>query len=196
MTLAERESPIVPAPHRWTVDGFLRAAEAGLFEGQRVELIEGEIIDMPAQKDPHAFAVSRLVRALLTLFPEPFWVKIQATTRLNDYSGPEPDIAVMSGPPSPPAVVAPLPLLVVEVSDTTLLYDRTSKASLYAANGIADYWVVDVNARQIEVFRNPVIDPSRRFGWRYASVTILRVGEFVRPLAKPDVEIEVKRLVG
>src|SRR5580692_7361639 len=117
MTVAEHEIPTAPTPHRWTVEDFLRAAEFGCFSDQRVELIDGKIIDMPPQKDAHAFAVSNLVHELMRIFPPPFWVKIQATLRLNDFAGPEPDVAILSGPPSPPAAISPSISLVVEVSD-------------------------------------------------------------------------------
>jgi Uma2 family endonuclease len=196
MTLADLEYPVTPTPHRWTVDEFLRASEAGVFESRRVQLIEGELIDMPAQKDPHAWAVSRLVHALRVVFPDPYWIKIEATVRLNDYSGPEPDAAVMSGPPSPPAAEAPTPLLFVEVSDSTLRYDRGDKASHYAANGIADYWVADVVGQRVEVFREPVRDPSQRYGWGYAKSTVHALGDHVTALAKPDAMIAVAAFLG
>jgi Uma2 family endonuclease len=160
-----------------------------------VELIEGEIIDMPPQKDPHAWAVSRLVRELMRLFPSPFWVKIQATLRLNDFSAPEPDIAVLSGPPSPPATSAPIAVLIVEVSDTTLHYDRGEKASLYAANGVADYWAADVVHQQVEVFRETVRDGSQRYGWGYGKVAVFKIGDRVIPLADPTVSVDVSEFL-
>jgi Uma2 family endonuclease len=192
MTLADGELLSAPAPHRWNVDDFFRASEAGIFDSQRVELIEGELIDMPSQKDPHAWAISRLVRSLLEMFPDPYWIKIQATLRFTDYSAPEPDIAVMSGPPSPPAIETPRPLLIVEVSETTLSYDRGAKASLYAANGIADYWVADVIAKQLYVMRKPSRDPAKRYGWGYTEIAILTVGDTLAPLAKPDTGVAVQ----
>ena len=182
---------MVPTPHRWRFNEFLRAAEGGCFDSQRVELIDGELIDMPAQRESHAWAISRLVRELMKLFPDPFWVKIEATVRLNDFSGPEPDVAVLSGPPSPPALQAPAPLLIVEISETTLQYDRVEKASLYAANAIGDYWVADVIGRQVEVFRDPVRDASRSHGWGYGQINVFRLHDRVTPLAKPEASVEV-----
>jgi Uma2 family endonuclease len=196
MTLAEHDLQTIPRPHRWTFDDYMRASDAGSFDSQRVELIEGEVIDMPAQKDPHAWTISRLVKVLLPIFPDPYWVKIQATQRLSDISGPEPDVAVMSGPPSPPATEPPTPLLVIEVSETTLRYDRGDKASLYAKYGIADYWVVNVISRQVEVFRNPVRDSSKRYGWGYGSPVIFNPPDRIVPLCKPDVSLEVSSFLG
>jgi Uma2 family endonuclease len=104
---------------------------------------------------------------------------------LNINTDPIPDIAVVV---RPPGKVPPKPrtaLLVVEVSDTSLAYDTGDKASLYAAAGIADYWVIDVNGRQLHVFRNPVADPGREYGHWYASVTVLGPTDTVAPLAAP-----------
>jgi Uma2 family endonuclease len=191
MTLTDHEVPIAPSPHRWTFDDFMRASETGIFDSQRVQLIEGELIDMPAQKDPHAWAISRLVRVLGGLFPDPYWIKIQATLRLGDYSGPEPDVALLSGPPSPPAIERPTPLLIVEVSETTLSYDRGDKASLYAANSIADYWVADVVAKTVEVFREPIRDASQRYGFGYGKVELFRLQDRVTPLCDPRAVVDV-----
>ncbi len=169
----------------------MRAYETGLFDSQRVQLIEGELIDMPAQKDSHAWAISRLVRILNGLFPEPYWIKIEATLRLNDFSAPEPDVAIMSGPPSPPAIETPTPLLIVEVSETTLNYDRSDKASLYAANSIADYWVADVLGKTIEVFREPIRDTSQRYGFGYGNRALFQLRDRVAPLCDASAVVEV-----
>ena len=85
-------------------------------------------------------------------------------------------------------------LLVVEVADTTLDYNRNKKAFLYAAGGIEDYWIVNLARRQLEVLRGPVRDRHQPFGFRYSRTTILRPGEKIAPLAKPKVTIEVKKL--
>ncbi len=86
-------------------------------------------------------------------------------------------------------------LLVVEVSETTLYYDRNQKASLYAASGIADYWIINVVQRQVEVYRDPVPDATQAFGYRYASRTILDPGEVVSPLALPGATVAVADLL-
>ncbi len=174
----------------------MRAAEAGSFDSQRVELIEGELIDMPPQKDPHAWTISRLVHALRTVFPDPYWIKIQATQRLGDISGPEPDIAVLSGPPSPPARKKPEVLLVIEVSETTLRYDLGDKASLYAKHGITDYWVANVIDHQMEVFREPARDRSQRFKWGYKKSAVFALGDRVAPLCKPKASLDVSAFLG
>jgi Uma2 family endonuclease len=82
-------------------------------------------------------------------------------------------------------------LLVVEVSDTTLAYDRQRKASLYARMNVADYWIVKLVDLQVEVNRKPVADATRQFGQSYADCTILRTGDRVTPLALPGVAVAV-----
>jgi len=196
MTLADHELSTLPTPHRWTFDEYMLASEAGVFDSQAVELIEGELIDMASQKDPHAWAISRLVRLMMDLFSDPYWIKIQATCRLSNYSGPEPDVALMSGPPSPPAIEKPAPLLFIEVSETALQYDRRPKASLYAKYGIPDYWVADVIGRQVEVFREPIRDPSQKFGWCYRDVSVFGLEDRVIPLAKPEARLAVSAFLG
>ena len=196
MTLADHELMEAPMPHRWRFEDFMRAAEAGIFDSQPVELIEGELIDMPAQKDPHAWAISRLTRELFRLFPDPYWVKIQSTQQLGDYSGPEPDITLLSGPPCPPALEKPRPLLIIEVSQTTLGYDRNRKASLYASHGINDYWIVNVIDRQVEVHRDPIPDSSQKHGWRFKSTKVLGLYDRVIPLCKPDLSLTVTSFLG
>lgn len=191
MTVAKRQALAIPMPHRWTVEDYLRADGMGLFANQRVELIQGEIIDMPAQNVPHMWTISRLNRQLLQIFPEPFWLKIQGTQVLDDLSAPEPDFVVMSGPPSPPASEPPVPLMIIEVSESSLQYDRVRKASLYAMNGIADYWVADVAAKQVEVFRDPVRDASQPYGWGYRQVAIFTLQDRIAPLANPQMSVDV-----
>src|SRR6202041_804759 len=107
---------------------------------------------------------------IMTAFDESYWVTVRSTVRLPRGDIPDPDFAVRPGPISADNAVQPLPLLVIEVSDTTLLFDQIVKSSLYAANGIQDYWVLNVVDRQVEIYRDPVADATRRHGYRYASI--------------------------
>src|SRR3954468_9558284 len=135
MSLAE------PTTRKWNRDEYYQMADLGLFQDQRVELIEGEIVEMAPQKDNHAGSVSLVHRALSHAFGDGFWVRMQMPLTLNDQSEPEPDVSVVPGGERDYMRGAGHPrgaLLVVEVSDTTLSYDRERKASLYAAAGIED----------------------------------------------------------
>ncbi|MCL2641153.1 MAG: Uma2 family endonuclease [Phycisphaerales bacterium] len=183
-----------PTPHRFTREEYYRLGELGMFEGQRVELIEGEIVDMAPQLTPHAMATSLALQALQKAFPG-YLVRIQMPLSFGA-SEPEPDLAIVTGQPRDyPTGHPQTALLVVEVSESTLRYDRTRKASLYARAGIKDYWVLNLVKNCLEVMRGPVEDGNAEFGWRYASVTTLKSGDLVSPLAKPQAVIAVTDLL-
>lgn len=180
---------------RFTKDQFYRLAEEGYFNDTRVELINGEVIPMASQSNWHAWGIE-MMKALLMLALGPnYWVRAQSSLDLSPLSVPDPDIAVIPGrSDQKPAKENPsTALLVVEVSETTLGTDRVRKASLYAASGIQDYWIVNYVHRCIEVYRNPVEDPKEEFGWRYASTTTHEAGE-IAMLAVPTAKIEVVKL--
>jgi Uma2 family endonuclease len=182
-------------PHRWTYEEYMRLGEAGLFPNHRTELIDGEIYDVSSQNNPHVAAISNANRQLVAAFDESYWLTIQSAVKLRRGDTPEPDLAIRSGPATGDQAIHPHPLLVIEVSDTSLLYDQVIKSSLYAANGVADYWIVNIEDRQLEVYRNPVEDATRGHGWRYAFLEVLRPPQIVTPLSKGDVKIEVARLL-
>jgi Uma2 family endonuclease len=168
-------------------------ADMGLFEGKRVELIDGEVVVMAAQKNSHVLGVSLASETLLKICGPEFWVRVQAPLDLAEDSDPEPDVAVVSGHMREYKAHPQSAILVVEVADTTLRYDRGKKAALYARAGIQDYWIVNVVDDQLEVCRQPVADPAGVA--RYASIVTLRKGEQVSPLALPSMAIAVADLL-
>ena len=170
---------------RWTFDEYMRLADLGFFRGQRVELVGGRIIQMAPQRDLHAAALGLAQRAVDKAFGDQFWSRPQLPLRLGKWSGPEPDIAVVPGSPRDYLRAHPASaLLIIEISDSTLRYDRGKKAGIYAKYGILDYWIVNLMERHIEVLRAPVEDAGHPFGYRYASVTFARKGETIQPLAE------------
>jgi Uma2 family endonuclease len=162
-----------------------------------VELIEGVVVQMPAQKNLHALSIKLTDHALETAFGPGYWVRVQASLDLSPLSVLDPDLAVVKGSPRDhntpdnPTTAQ----LVVEVSETTLRYDRIGKSSLYARAGIADYWIVNLVEQLLEVHRNPVPDSSQQFGYGYADVLILKPTDYVTPLAAPDARILVADLL-
>jgi Uma2 family endonuclease len=174
-----------PRPYRWTKDEYYRMVDAGLFLERRVELIDGEVVEMPAQFNVHAAAVTLTEDALKRAFGPKYWVRVQMTLDLSPHSVPDPDIAVILG--SPKGVTGRAnpssALLVVEVSESTLSYDRNVKAGIYAAAGIADYWIVNLVQKQLEVFRRPAPAAAAKLGWQYAPKKIYDPGDSVAPLA-------------
>lgn len=187
----------LPKTRRWTVDEYYRLADYGFFRGERVELVGGKIIQMAPQRDAHAAAVLLGRDALSAAFGPGHVVRPQLPLRFSPTSEPEPDLAVVAGSPRdfvgkghPTSA-----LLVVEVSDTTLAYDRRRKAGMYAKAGIADYWVLNLVDRQVEVHRDPVQDRKHPFGHRYATVTFHASGDAVTPLARPGGNVRVLDLL-
>jgi Uma2 family endonuclease len=179
-----------PEPLLWTAEEYYLMGDMGLFQDRRVELIEGEIIQMPAQKNLHAIAISLTERALMAAFGLNFWVRVQASMDLSPFSVVDPDLAVVAGPirshdPSKNPTTA---LLIVEVSESTLRYDRKRKAKLYARAGIADYWIVNLVDRQLEVRRNPQPAGGQ---YDYADVAALSLTDSIAPLALPQTKIAV-----
>jgi Uma2 family endonuclease len=187
-----------PRPFRWTKEAFYQALDAGCFLERRVELIGGEIVEMAAQKNFHALGVTFTADGLKQAFGLGHWVRVQASLDLSPHSVPDPDIAVVLGSPRSHAATNTNPttaVLIVEVALTTLSYDRNAKGSLYAASGIADYWILNLVDRQLEVYRDPVADPTRPFGFRYASRTDHGPADSVSPLAAPGASVAVADLL-
>jgi Uma2 family endonuclease len=184
-------------PRRWTRDEYYQMLDLGFFIDQRVELIDGEIIEMPAQKDVHAIIVGVAHKVLDRLFGDTHWTRMQLPLTLPDDSEPEPDVSVVPGSPRdylgkghPKSA-----LLVVEVSDTTLRFDRRRKAPVYASAGIQDYWIINLIDMQIEVHRKPFADPSQPHGFRYDETFTLKAGQSLAPLARPQASISVADLL-
>ena len=187
--------PIVePTPRRWTREEYYRMGELGLFHGQRVELIEGEIMVLSPQNWPHSSTVDRVSEALRRVLGTGFWVRTQFPLNLGT-SDPEPDVSVVLGRREDYSDHPTTAVLIVEVSDSSLTYDRTRKASLYARAGIADYWIVNLVNNQLEVHRDPRPDPAQHYGHGYASVTVLGRQDIISPLAAPQVSLAVSDLL-
>lgn len=170
--------------------------DLGWFADRRVELIDGEVIDVPSQYDLHLAAVTMGFDALRLAFGSGYWVRPQGSLDLSPHGIHDPDLAVTLGSAVVAArTIATSALLVVEVSDSTLAYDRNHKAPLYAAGGIADFWIVNLVQGQLEVYRDPVADNTQLFGFRYANRTILDPVDRVSPLAAPHASIVVADLL-
>jgi Uma2 family endonuclease len=188
--------PIEPGvrPRRWTRDEYYRMAEAGIFgPEERLELVDGEVLVVSPQKEPHFVAIDASADALRVAFGAGHWVRTQGPLSLGQDSDPEPDVAVVVGTRHDYTDHPTTALLVIEVSLTTLAYDRETKASLYARAGILDYWILNLVERQIELNRDPGPLPDDRVGYRRR--TVLKPGDAVRPLARPDAEIPVEALL-
>lgn len=183
-----------PLRWKWTYDQYLELWERGYFEGRRVELVFGEIIDMGRQGWPHSATLDLLVEALRRAFGSGYWVRDQKPFSVVG-SEPIPDAAVIAGSPRDYANHPTTAALVVEVSDSTLTYDTTTKAELYATAGVADYWVLDVENRQLHVFRDPKTLHDALEATAYKTRLTFGPTDRVAPLAAPEASILVSDML-
>lgn len=157
-----------------SLDEYERMIKAGVFDpNARIELIEGELIAIAPIGDRHAGCVARLTRLLINLVGDMAIVWVQNPVRTGDRSAPQPDLALlkprddfyMTGRPNPQDT-----LLIIEVSDSTLAYDRGAKLRLYSKQGISEYWIINLQRNVIEVYTSPSGD-------RYSQTRHVRRGE-------------------
>jgi Uma2 family endonuclease len=148
-----------PRRHRITVHEYHRMAEVGLLAPDaRVELIEGEIIDMAPIGKTHTSIVDQLTRLFVRAVGDDAIVRVQGSVRLSQMSEPEPDLVLLKPRPDfyrNEFASAADTLLVIEVSDSTLRYDRDFKVAFYARHGVPEVWIVDVQNDQLLVYVSP-----------------------------------------
>ena len=179
--------------HRFSVDEYHRMGEARVFpEDDRVELIDGEIVDMTPIGSRHAACVDRLNRLLDRRVGDRAIVRVQNPVRLGDLSEPEPDLSLLVSREDFYASAHPSAgdlLLVVEVSETSASVDRHLKAPLYARHGVPELWIVDLEAEEVQVHREPSADG-------YRSVETRGRGERLAPERLEGLEVEVAEVLG
>jgi Uma2 family endonuclease len=178
-------------PRLITVNEYDRMIEAGIYtENDHIELLNGEIIELMPKGPKHTSANSRLVRFFIRLFGEKLIVRSQDPIWLDGVSEPEPDIVLAKwneneyseGHPTPADI-----FLIMEISDTTLSYDRETKAKAYSRNGIQQYLLLNLNNETIEDFREPNED-----GYQFKRT--LRKGDSLNLTAFPEFEIKIDDL--
>jgi Uma2 family endonuclease len=181
---------------RWTRAEYDRLVDLGVFEGEPLELIDGELVVAEPQGSRHSTIVGLVKDALRGVLPAGWTVRTQMPVALDDESAPEPDVVVVRGRHTDYIDHHPTrPALLVEVADDSLSFDRRRKGSLYARARIADYWIVNVNQRVLEVYRDPAPDAAATYGWRYQSIETLAPPAVVTLLALPDVSVAVVALL-
>jgi len=187
--------PTRPAPERdeemlWTRELYEAAIDAGIIEGgAKVELLDGKILTMSVQKPAHSFVLRVLQIFLEKLFVGTHDIRAQLPLALDDYSEPEPGIAVVKGSHFDYATKHPRTAeLIIEISDTTLARDKQTKKAAYARNGIPEYWIVNLVERQLEVYRQPQ-------GTEYLEGLILKPGRAIAPLGRENALVKVENLL-
>jgi Uma2 family endonuclease len=195
MPTAITETPSVPPPlepprKRWTREECVALEASGIWDQQHLELIEGELISKMGKNRPHTIVMVIMHAWLLRVFGEQFVeqeTSIDVATEDNLVNEPEPDLIVLSKPSREIRDQNPQPSevrLLVEIADSTLRFDLTVKARLYARARVVEYWVVDIPGRRVVVHRDP------RDG-QYQSVVAYAEQESVKSLASPDHEFPV-----
>ena len=186
--------PRVPAPRPFTCAEYYRLAEAGILgPDERVELLDGVVIAMPAMGGRHASCIGRLSEAFVAGVGQRGLVRIQLPLRLDDASEPEPDLAVVLRQ-GPTAYLSRHPgpaesLLVIEAGDSSATFDREDKAPRYARAGISELWLIDLEADLVRVLLRPVLG-------EWSEARVLRRGDTVSPTAFADLRLEVTDLLG
>jgi Uma2 family endonuclease len=174
-----------------TVTEYHRMGEVGILgERERVELIEGELVAMSPIGSNHHGTVNKLNHSLVHAVGDRAIVSVQGPVRLDDFSEPEPDFALLKPRPDFYRNSHPGPadvLLLIEVADTSLNYDRAVKRALYARYAIPEFWIVNLNAGEIEICREPKADT-------YASVERFGRDDAVEPALLPGVRIQLSAL--
>ncbi len=181
-----------PRQLRFSVDEYYKMIELGMLKDyEKAEIIEGELIPKMPIGDRHAFAVDILMEFFIKNVSDKIRVRVQNPIRISDFNEPEPDIVLadltkFDGKRHPrPAET----ILIVEVSDSTLKYDRDTKLSLYAEAEIPEVWIVNLKNNIIEVHQKPNIGI-------YQLAQIYKLGETVKSSVLPNLEIEVNKILG
>ena len=185
-----------PPLWRLTRARYDQIVEAGILgPDDHVELLDGLLVAREPRGRRHAVVVALVRGALERAFGRSYYIREEKPVALDDLSEPEPDLVVVRGRPRDylrkghPSS----PLLIVEVAETSLRLDRMRKGALYARAGIVDYWVVNLRARILEVYREPIRVAEGE--WKYDSVRLLKRGATVTPLAAPRARIRVASLL-
>ena len=185
------DAPLFPtvetrAPYRFTFEELLRIVEAGLLDDDRVELIEGELIQMSAESLPH-MRVKRWLTAYFVRALPGFEVAPDSTLKLTSFTAPEPDVYIFPTSVDDATMTGADLTLVIEVAVSSLLSDLRRKSVVYARYAVPEYWVVDVDARRLWVHREPQ-------GETYGSVAVLEADQRVTPLGLPDLSFALDDL--
>jgi Uma2 family endonuclease len=181
-----------PTKHRFNVKEYYRMAETGVLRPDaRVELLNGEIIDMSPIGPFHGGVTNYLIEIFTAASKGRWMTSVQNPVRLDDYSEPQPDLALIKPSPDFYRKRHPQPeevYLLIEVSDTSLANDQKEKLPAYGHAGIAEVWIVNLNDQAIEIYREPHFTG-------YGAKTILRAGDKATPQGFPDVAVDVAELL-
>jgi Uma2 family endonuclease len=173
----------------FTVADVRRMIDAGVLgEGEKFELIEGEIVPVSPSHDPHERLKSALVLAITRWLPDDLWFGVESSIYLSEKTFVEPDLCIFRKELKSHDVKGPDLLLAIEVADSSLTFDRGTKALIYASNGVRELWVIDVATKTTSVHTGPT-----GVGW--TNVREVLPYEILRATALPDFEIRIADVV-
>ena len=183
--------------HRWTRHEYERLIDHGfLDEDDPIELLDGLLLVKEPQHSPHRTAVLLVAKAVERAFGDGWFVQTQSPIVLDDRSEPEPDVCIVRGSPRDYSGAHPTrPALIVEVAQSGLRLARGRKAAAYARAEIADYWIVNLVDRVLEVHREPARPGPARPHWGYVAIQTLGADATITPLAAPSAGIRVAHLL-
>jgi Uma2 family endonuclease len=181
---------------RWRRMEYERLVGLGIFVGERLELLDGQLVVQEPQGSSHAAIVGQIGQVLRSAFGDGWHPRLQAPLALDENSEPEPDVAVVAGVYRDYVSAHPsTAVLVVEVAESSLRLDRRLKGGLYARAALPEYWIVNLVEGVLEVYRAPQSAADAAYGWVYRSAEILRPPATVTPLAAPGARIPVVDLL-
>jgi Uma2 family endonuclease len=191
MTVAAATPDVLERQRPIRVDEYHRMIEAGILgEEEDVQLIDGVLVGMTPQGRLHAFVIQELNRLLVRALADEYNVLTQLPLTLGDESEPEPDLAVVRAEDARSRTRHPsTALLVIEVAGDSLRLDRESKAALYARAGVPEYWIVNLAAASVEVYRDP--DPATG---SFLTISQCRHGETLTALSVPGIRVDLRAL--
>jgi Uma2 family endonuclease len=186
-----------PQPFRWTLKDYHDLAKTGFLDDKRTMLLDGVLYVMPNPDPPHDIALGQTDDWLRTVFAAPnHHVRCQMSFDVGEDTDPGPDLAVVVGSRKDYLTGAPrAAVLIVEVADSSLFYDTTTKAEKYATAQVPDYWVIDLENRQLIVFRDPAPLPASLGANAYRQRNTYGPDAIVAPLAAPDSSVKVADLL-
>lgn len=185
-----------PQPFRWTLKEYVELGKIGFFNNRRTMLLDGVICNMPNPNPPHDTALSLTAIWLGSVFLSGHYIRNQMSFDVGEDTDPGPDLTVVTGGVPDYATAAPRSaLLIVEVADASLFLDTTTKAEKYATAKVPDYWVIDLENRQLIVFRDPAPLPAALGANAYRQRTTYGPDATVSPLAAPEASVKVADLL-
>jgi len=185
-----------PQQWKWTLVEYRKLGETGFFRGLKTMLIDGELLTMAMPNPPHDTTLTLAANYLRAACPVGYYVRDQQGFDIGTRTDPGPDLAVVPGSVRDYAACTPTAaVLIIEVADSSLAFDLTTKAELYATAGVPDYWVIDVEGRCLHVFRDPVTLPAGLGATAYSVHLTLAATDIVSPLAAPHATVTVADLL-